>query len=48
VKPEQSDSYEVGITGCVTSAWRFAGGYAYQNAYVTSAIAARAATLDSC
>lgn len=45
---QRTSGFEVGITGCVTSAWRFAGGYAYQDAYVTSAIAARAATVDSC
>ena len=34
---QRTDGLEVGITGRVTSAWRIVGGYAYQNAYVTSA-----------
>jgi catecholate siderophore receptor len=35
-----TNGFEFGITGRVTSAWQVAGGYAYQNAYVTSATTA--------
>ena len=34
---QRTDGFEVGIAGRVTSAWRVAGGYACQDAYVTSA-----------
>jgi catecholate siderophore receptor len=37
---QRTSGFEVGFTGRVTSAWQVAGGYAYQNAYVTSATAA--------
>ena len=37
---QRTSGLEVGITGRVTSAWRVAGGYAYQDAYVTSATTA--------
>ena len=34
---QRTNGVEVGVTGRVTSAWRIAGGYAYQDAFVTSA-----------
>jgi catecholate siderophore receptor len=37
---QRTNGVEVGIAGQVTSAWRIAGGYAYQDAFVTSATAA--------
>jgi catecholate siderophore receptor len=37
---QRTSGFEAGITGSVTSAWRIAGGYAYQDAFVTSATAA--------
>ena len=40
---QRTNGFEVGVTGRMTSAWRIAGGYAYQDAYVTSAtVAAKA------
>jgi catecholate siderophore receptor len=40
---QRTNGFELGLNGSVTRAWRIAGGYAYQDAYVTSAtIAARA------
>jgi catecholate siderophore receptor len=37
---QRTNGLEVGITGRITSAWRIAGGCAYQDAYVTSATTA--------
>jgi catecholate siderophore receptor len=37
---QRTNGFEVGITGRITSAWRIAGGYAHQDAFVTSATAA--------
>jgi len=34
---QRTNGYELGLTGRVTPAWNVAGGYAYQNAFVTSA-----------
>jgi catecholate siderophore receptor len=34
---QRTNGVEVGVTGRLTSAWRIAGGYAYQDAFVTSA-----------
>jgi catecholate siderophore receptor len=40
---QRTNGYEIGISGQLTPAWRVAGGYAWQDAFVTSAtIAARA------
>jgi catecholate siderophore receptor len=36
---QRTNGYELGIAGRLTSAWRVAGGYAYQDAFVTSATA---------
>jgi catecholate siderophore receptor len=40
---QRTNGYELGLNGNPTSAWAVAGGYAYQNAYVTSATATAAA-----
>ena len=40
---QRTNGYEVALNGNVTPAWAIAGGYAYQNAYVTSATASAAA-----
>lgn len=37
---QRTNGYELGINGQVNSAWKVAGGYAYQDAFVTSATAA--------
>jgi catecholate siderophore receptor len=37
---QRTNGFEAGISGQVTSTWRIAGGYAWQDAYVTSATAA--------
>lgn len=37
---QRTNGFEVGLTGRVTDAWRVAGGYAYQDASVTSATTA--------
>jgi catecholate siderophore receptor len=40
---QRSNGYEVGLNGNVTKAWKIAGGYTYQDAFISSAtIAARA------
>ena len=40
---QRTNGYEVGLHGNVTKAWKIAGGYAYQDAFISSAtIAARA------
>lgn len=36
---QRTNGYELGVNGRLTAAWRVAGGYAYQDAYVTSATA---------
>ena len=40
---QRTNGYELGANGHVTSLWSIAGGYAYQDAYVTSATVAAAA-----
>jgi catecholate siderophore receptor len=37
---QRTNGYELGLNGSVTPAWTIAGGYAYQNAFVTSATTA--------
>ena len=37
---QRTNGYELGINGTLTPAWNIAGGYAYQDAFVTSATAA--------
>jgi catecholate siderophore receptor len=37
---QRTNGFELGMTGRITAAWRIAGGYAYQDAYVTSATTA--------
>jgi catecholate siderophore receptor len=37
---QRTSGYELGLSGRVTSAWRVAGGYSYQDAFVTSATTA--------
>lgn len=37
---QRTNGFEFGVTGKATRAWQVAGGYAYQNAFVTSATAA--------
>jgi catecholate siderophore receptor len=37
---QRTTGFELGIAGRVTAAWRIAGGYAYQDAFVTSATTA--------
>jgi catecholate siderophore receptor len=40
---QRTNGYEIGLNGSITRFWNFAGGYAYQDAFITSAtIAARA------
>jgi len=36
---QRTNGFELGATGIITPAWQISGGYSYQNAYVTSAIA---------
>lgn len=40
---QRSNGLEVGLNGSLTRAWSIAGGYAYQDAFITSATAAAAA-----
>ena len=40
---QRTSGYEVGINGRLTPSWTIAGGYAYQDAYVTRATTAAAA-----
>ena len=43
---QRTNGYELGINGALTPAWKIAGGYAYQNAFVTNAtVAARAGAI---
>src|SRR5262249_39824423 len=37
---QRSNGYEIGLSGSVTRAWKIAGGYAYQDAFITSATTA--------
>ncbi len=37
---QRTNGFEVGINGAITGAWKIAGGYAHQNAFVTSATTA--------
>lgn len=37
---QRSNGFEIGVNGSITRAWRIAGGYAYQDAFVTSATTA--------
>jgi catecholate siderophore receptor len=37
---QRTNGYEVGLSGTITHAWKVAGGYAYQNAFITSATTA--------
>ncbi|HKC89417.1 MAG TPA: TonB-dependent receptor, partial [Blastocatellia bacterium] len=37
---QRANGYEIGLSGSVTRAWRIAGGYAYQDAFITSATTA--------
>ena len=37
---QRTNGFEVGVSGSVTRAWSVAGGYAYQDAFITSATAA--------
>ena len=37
---QRTNGYELGLNGSVTRAWRIAGGYAYQDAFITSATTA--------
>ena len=39
---QRTNGYELGLSGTMTSNWQIAGGYAYQNAFITSATAAAA------
>ena len=34
---QRTNGYEIGLNGNITSAWKLAGGYAYQDAFITSA-----------
>ena len=40
---QRTNGFEVGLNGSVTRAWSIAGGYAYQDAFITSATTAAAA-----
>ena len=37
---QRTNGYELGVNGCIVPEWNIAGGYAYQNAFVTSATTA--------
>jgi len=37
---QRTNGYEIGLNGAITRSWRLAGGYAYQDAFVTSATTA--------
>jgi len=37
---QRTNGYEIGVNGNITSLWKVAGGYAHQNAFVTSATTA--------
>jgi catecholate siderophore receptor len=43
---QRTNGVEIGLSGSVTRAWRIAGGYAYQDAFVTSDTAAARAGLQ--
>ena len=36
---QHTNGFEVGLTGNITPKWNVSGGYAYQNAFITSATA---------
>jgi catecholate siderophore receptor len=40
---QRTDGFEVGLSGAVTRVWSVAGGYSYQDAFITSATAAAVA-----
>ena len=37
---QRTNGFELGVNGSITRAWKVAGGYAYQDAWITSATAA--------
>jgi catecholate siderophore receptor len=37
---QRTNGYEIGLNGSISRSWRFAGGYAYQDAFITSATTA--------
>jgi catecholate siderophore receptor len=37
---QRSNGYEIGLNGAITRAWRLTGGYAYQDAFISSATTA--------
>lgn len=37
---QRTNGYEIGLNGSITRSWRIAGGYAYQDAYITGATTA--------
>src|SRR6185437_9756080 len=37
---QRTNGYELGLSGSITRKWRVAGGYAYQDAFITSATTA--------
>jgi catecholate siderophore receptor len=37
---QRTNGFEIGVNGSITEAWKIAGGYAYQDAFITSATAA--------
>jgi catecholate siderophore receptor len=37
---QRTNGFEIGATGSITRAWKLAGGYAYQDAFVTAATTA--------
>ena len=37
---QRTNGFEVGVNGSITQAWKIAGGYAYQDAFITSATTA--------
>jgi catecholate siderophore receptor len=37
---QRSNGYEVGLNGAITRSWRLTGGYAHQDAFITSATTA--------
>lgn len=40
---QRTNGYEIGLNGSITRSWRIAGGYAYQDAFITSATTAASA-----
>jgi len=41
---QRTNGFEIGVNGSITHAWKIAGGYAYQDAFVTSATTAARAS----